>query len=527
MSEKSQISLKNKVISVKAEKIVFPGRSLCRSDDGTALFTEGLLPGETADVFVVKDKKTFREGNVKNITGKSPERIEPVCQSFGRCGGCTFQNTEYKNQVKYKQIYAEELLNVFGVKISEILESPEIWNYRNKMEFSFFKDNYGLQITNYESTTNTENENKDKEETVILNGVKNPVVAVNSSFLTPNSPLSLGLHQRGSFNKYVSVPPCFIADKDFLKAAEIIKRFANEGGLSAYNNKTHEGFFRHLVLRKAKNTNQMLINIVTNASEYKREFFKSLIKDFKELSDSIYWTQNGRLSDAVVADKVELLYGSPCITEILNVGGENYSFNISPFSFFQTNSKGAEILYNEILRLLNPSKDEVLIDLYCGTGTIGISLSKKVKKIIGIEQIAQAVEDAKANAALNNVSNAEFYAMTAEEWSKQQVRGRKDEVRENNKAVFNSSLLPSPSSLSVVVDPPRNGLTKDVIKFLIESNANKIVYVSCNPSTLARDLTAIAESGKYLIKEVTPVDMFPQTYHVETAVLLEKSISSQ
>ncbi|MDR1695038.1 MAG: 23S rRNA (uracil(1939)-C(5))-methyltransferase RlmD [Endomicrobium sp.] len=467
------MSLKNKIIRVKAEKIVFPGRSLCRSGDGIALFSEGLLPGETADVFVTRDKKTFREGVLKNITQKSPERIDPLCPSFGQCGGCTFQNTEYKNQIKYKQIYTEELLGEFGVKINKILESPDIWHYRNKMEFSFF------------------------------NAV--------------DLPLDLGLHKRGSFNKYVSVPPCFIADKDFLKAAEIIKRFASENGLPAYNNKTHEGFFRHLVLRKASNANRMLINIVTNATDAKSGIFAPLVNELKEFAGSIYWTQNGRLSDAVVADKSELLYGSAHIAETLSVGGENYAFNISPFSFFQTNSRGAEILYNEILRLLNPSKSESLIDLYCGTGTIGISLSKKVKQVIGIEHIAQAVEDAKTNAVLNNVKNAEFFAMTAEEWSKQQSGVRNEE----------SVIKDKPSqdvhcSLSVIVDPPRSGLTKDVINFLLESGANKIVYVSCNPSTLARDLTAINESGKYLIKEITPVDMFPQTYHVETVVLLEK-----
>ncbi|MCL2485654.1 MAG: 23S rRNA (uracil(1939)-C(5))-methyltransferase RlmD [Endomicrobia bacterium] len=470
------MSFKNKIINVKAEKIVFPGRSLCRCEDGIALFSESLLPGETADVFVTRDKKTFREGFVKNITEKSPERIEPVCSSFGRCGGCTFQNTEYKNQIKYKQIYTEELLGVFGVKINKILESPEVWHYRNKMEFSFF------------SVYDADN----------------------------NAVLSLGLHQRGSFNKYVSVPPCFIADKDFLKAAEIIKRFAIESGLPAYNNRTHEGFFRHLVLRKAVNANQLLINLVTNAADLKKEFFEPFVKELSEFAGSIYWTQNGRLSDAVVVDKIELLYGNPCITERLNVGGENYSFNVSPFSFFQTNSKGAEILYNEVLRLLNPSKNEELIDLYCGTGTIGISLSKNVKKVIGIEQVPQAIDDAKTNAALNNVNNTEFYAMTAEEWSKQQNKYNYELRITNYESIKNDKL-------SIVVDPPRSGLTKDVIKFLLESNAGKIVYVSCNPSTLARDLAAIAESGLYTIKEITPVDMFPQTYHIETVVLLEKN----
>ena len=445
------MSLKNKIISVKAEKIVFPGRSLCRCEDGIALFTEGLLPQETADVLVIKDKKTFREGLLKQITLKSPERTEPLCPSFGKCGGCTFQNTDYANQIKYKKEYINELLSVFGVEIGDILQSPEVWNYRNKMEFSFF-NNDGLA--------------------------------------------DLGLHCRGSFNRYSSVPPCYIADEDFLKAATIIKDFANKNGLSAYNNRTHEGFFRHLVLRKAKNNGQMLINIVTNALEGSHAFFEPLIKDLGVFAQSIYWTQNGRLSDAVISDKLTLLLGKENITEKLNVGGKDFHFNISPFSFFQTNSKGTEILYNEVLRQLNPSKDDILLDLYCGTGTIGICMAQKVKKIIGIEQVESAIENAKTNASVNNVENAEFSASTAEKWVKE------------NSMVFDA----------IVVDPPRAGLTNDVIKFLLESEAKKIVYVSCNPSTLARDLALIIDSGKYKIKEIVPVDMFPQTYHIETVV---------
>ncbi len=448
------MSLKNQTINVKAEKIVFPGRSLCRCADGVALFTEGLLPGEEADVLVIKDKKSFREGILKSITGKSAERAEPVCPSFGRCGGCTFQNTSYENQIKYKKSYLNELLEFTGVNLSEILKSPDILHYRNKMEFSFFNN---------------------------------------------DGKADLGLHCRGSFNRYVSIPPCFIADEDFVKAAEIVKKFANDNNIPAYNNRTHEGFLRHLVLKKAKNNNQMLVNLVTAAAETPEEFFAPLVKELEPFTQSIYWTSNGRKSDAVISDKLTLLSGKEHITEKLNVGGRDYFFNISPFSFFQTNSKGTEILYNEILRMLKPSKDDILLDLYCGTGTIGISMAEKVKKVIGIEQIEQAVENAKENAVLNKIENAQFFASTAEKWVKE------------NEEKFNA----------VVVDPPRSGLTKDVISFLANNMAEKVVYVSCNPSTLARDLALFMESGKYNIKEITPVDMFPQTYHVENVVLLE------
>lgn len=448
------MSLKNRIINVSAEKIVFPGRSLCRCSDGITLFTEGLLPGEAADVLVVKEKKTFREALLKNITSKSAERVEPLCPSFGFCGGCSFQNASYESQIKYKQEYISELLSFTGAKISKILTSSQIWYYRNKMEFSFF-DNKGIA--------------------------------------------DLGLHCKRMFNRYVSIPPCFIADKDFLQAAETVKRFASKNKFTVYNNKTHEGFFRHLVLRKAANNNQFLINIITNAVESEFVFLEPLIKQLSEFSCSVYWTSNGRKSDAALADKLTLMCGKPFITERLNVGGEDYFFDISPFSFFQTNSKATEILYNEILRLLNPSKYCVLLDLYCGTGAIGISMAHSVKKVIGVEHMVQAIDNAKKNASVNNVFNAKFYASDAEDWVKE------------NKSRFDA----------VVVDPPRSGLSKDIIKFLLESKAKRIIYVSCNPSTMARDLQLIIENVKYKIKEITPVDMFPQTYQVEIVALLE------
>ncbi len=448
------MSLKNKIINVRAEKIVFPGRSLCRCSDGIVLFTEGLLPGEAADVLVTKEKKTFREALLKNITSKSDERIEPLCTSFGFCGGCSFQNVSYESQIKYKQEYISELLSFTEAKISKILTSLQIWYYRNKMNFSFF-NNKGIA--------------------------------------------DLGLHCKGMFNRYVSIPPCFIADKNFLQVAKTVKRFANENKITAYNDKTHEGFFRHLVLRKAENNNQLLVNVITNAVEGEFVFLEPLIRELAEFSCSVYLTSNGRKSDAGLAGKLTLMCGKSFITERLNIGGKDYFIDISPYTLFQINSKATEILYNEISRLLNPSRCIVLLDLYCGTGAIGISMAHNVKKVIGIEHIGQAIENAKENASTNNVFNAEFYASDAEEWVKE------------NKSLFDA----------VVVDPPRSGLTKDIIKFLLESKAKRIVYVSCNPSTLARDLRLIAESGKCKIKEITPVDMFPQTYHVETVVLLE------
>jgi 23S rRNA (uracil-5-)-methyltransferase RumA len=448
------VYLKNEVINVISEKIVFPGRSLCRCSDGVVLFTDGLLPGESADVLVVKDKKTFREGLLKNITSKSYERIDSLCPSFGSCGGCSFQNTFYENQIKYKQEYVSELLSFTGIKISTILPGPKIWHYRNKIKFSFFNDN-----------------------TVI----------------------DLGFHSTGSFDKYVSIPSCFIADEYFSQVIEVVRKLANKRKFTVYNNKTHKGFFKHLILRKAQNNNQCLVNILTNGVNNESMLLEFFRKEMNKLAQSVCWTLNGQTSDTCLVNRLVLVHGTPFIIEKLNVGGRDYFFNISPFSFFQISSKGTEILFNEILRLLNPSIYDILLDLYCGTGSIGISMACSVKKVIGIEQMRQAVDDAKKNIVLNNIYNAKFYVSSVEDW-----------VKEND---INFD--------AIIVDPPRNGLAGSVIAFLLQSKVKKIVYVSCNPSTLARDLKILIKSAKYKIKEIVPVDMFPQTYHVEVVVLLE------
>lgn len=449
------MSKKNQIIKVKAEKIVFPGNVLCRCDDGIALFCENLLPGEEAEVLVIKDKKTFREGRLQNIILKSPERGEPKCPSFGKCGGCSFQHTDYKSQIKYKTTYLKELLNFIKNEIPDTEESPVEWNYRNKMEFSFFNE---------------------------------------------NDILNLGLHCKGSFYRYSSIPPCHIAHEDILKAAETVKAFALDSGLKAYHNKSHEGFYRHLVVRKGVNTGDLLVNIVTNKDEsIGIKFWDKLVENLSAFSSSIYWTINSKLSDAVNSESTVLLYGKENITENLNVGNKTFHFSVAPFSFFQTNTKGTEVLYNKILEFLKPEKNDILLDMYCGTGTIGICMAPHVKNVIAVEQSEDSIKSAINNAKYNNISNAEFFASTAEDWVK------------NNTTKFSS----------VIIDPPRMGLTQSVIDHLLYLNPEKIIYVSCNPSTLARDLKIIETSGKYSVKKVSSVDMFPQTYHVETIVLLE------
>ena len=444
-------------MEIIVEKIVYPGRSLGRGEDGIAVFTEGGLPGEKIEVKVIKNKKSFKEAKLEKILAVSEKRTAPRCPSFGSCGGCTFQHTSYDNQLHLKNVYTKELLSPFGIEIEEVRKSPEEWGYRNKMEFSFF-DNKGQ--------------------------------------------LAAGLHQRGEFNRYISVPPCFIADTDFIPITEIVIDFARRSGLGIYDNRSHSGFFRHLVLRKGKNTGELLVNLVTNKDEQVSvKYFDELVEKLKGKVAAFYWTVNAGASDAVRSDELKLLSGTKEISEKLSVGDKLYLFKISPFSFFQTNTLACEKLYETVLELFVPDKNDRVLDLYCGTGTIGMILAPCVKEVIGIDEIESAVLDAGKNAAANGIGNIKFEAAPVQKW----IKGSEAEG-------FNS----------VILDPPRCGATEKVIDFIGEKEFKKIVYVSCNPSTLARDLKLFTEKLGFKIKRIVPIDMFPQTYHVETVVSLER-----
>lgn len=444
-------------MKIKIEKIVYPGKALGRGEDGIATFVEGALPGEKADVIVTKSKKTFKEAKLASIIEPSPMRIAPECPSFTKCGGCTFQHISYDNQLKIKKEYVEELLKPVYPGAVEVIPSPELWGYRNKMEFSFFDEN-GL--------------------------------------------LQLGLHQKGEFNRYFPVPPCLIADKDIVAAVEEVLAFARKSQLPCYDKRAHEGFYRHLVVRKAKGAGQVLINLVTNdRTGAGPEFFAPLSEKLKDKVYSFYWTVNSSVSDAVRADKLILISGAEAMEERITVKGRKYSFLVSPFSFFQTNTFGAEKLYELAADFLQPQKSDMVLDLYCGTGTIGIILAPLVKEVIGVEQIEDAVKDAEQNKSKNGIGNISFASGSVEKW-----------IKHAEKPQFNA----------LVLDPPRGGISTKVVKYIDQLKPGRIVYVSCNPATLARDLDLIMKASGYKITAMRCVDMFPHTYHIETVVSLTK-----
>jgi 23S rRNA (uracil-5-)-methyltransferase RumA len=444
-------------MQITIEKIVYPGRSICRGEDGIAIFTDGGLAGEIVELEITKKKRSFKEGRLTGIIKSSPLRISPKCPSFGHCGGCTFQHTSYENQIQIKEGYIKELLKPLDIAVAPLVKSPEEWEYRNKMEFSFFQQNGELMV---------------------------------------------GLHKKGEFDRYFSVPPCFIADRDFLPLIESVLAFARDSQLPAYDLKTHEGFYRHLVLRKGKRSGQILVNLVTNKRrDISADFFAPLVNSLKDRVTSFYWTMNSRISDAVIADEPVLVWGREMIEEQMQIKGREYTFAISPFSFFQTNTLGAEKLYETVIDALNRGTDDRVLDLYCGTGTIGITLTPYVKEVLGVEQLPDAVEDAENNRKRNRIENVSFEAGSVEKW-----------VRHRAKPDFNC----------LVLDPPRSGVSNRVIDFIETWKPERIVYVSCNPATLIRDLKGIREKVQYRIGRVIPLDMFPQTYHVEVVVSLRR-----
>ncbi|MCB4791223.1 MAG: 23S rRNA (uracil(1939)-C(5))-methyltransferase RlmD [Elusimicrobia bacterium] len=443
-------------MEIVIEKIVYPGNALGRGSDGIATFVEGALVGEVVEVEVFKNKKTFKEARLLNIIKPSPLRIIAKCPSYGVCGGCSFQHVGYEDQVKIKEENVKELIQLFNVPMEPIIKSPEQWGYRNKMEFSYANDKNGLL---------------------------------------------LGLHKKKQFNQYCSVPPCFIADPDMMKVVKQAVDFSVNSDQISYDKRTHEGVYRHFVIRKAKHTGQILVNIVTNkVSGIDESFFSKLIEELKDKVTSIYWTINSSVSDAVKADKLILLQGKKAIEEKLVVNNKEYSFLISPFSFFQTNTFGTEKLYQTVFELMECKVTDSVLDLYCGTGTIGLVLAPYVKNVYGIDSNEAAILDASLNSKNNGIKNIDFKPVIVEKW-----------VKENAMPFFNA----------LVVDPPRNGLSGKVLDFIIDKKPEKIVYVSCNPSTLARDLNDLTKKSCYKIKRIVPLDMFPQTFHIETVVSLE------
>lgn len=439
------------------EKVDFPNKGTFTLEDRNVT-VKGTIKGQKVKFQVQKLRKGKAVGRLLEVVERSEmEDVNPECPYFGTCGGCFYQTVSYENQLKIKESQVKELLDgvCSGFEWDGIKGSPSQWAYRNKMEFSFgdeFKD----------------------------------------------GPLALGMHKKGGFYDIVTVSGCKIVHDDYTKVLDCVLEYCVEQGFSFYHKMSHEGFLRHLVVRRSVSTGEILVNLVTS-SQMVHDFAPLVDKLLKleldgELSGFLH-TINDSLSDVVKSDETHILYGKDYFYEhILGL-----KFKISPFSFFQTNSKGAEVLYETARGYIGETKDKVIFDLYSGTGTIAQMLAPVAKKVIGVEIIEEAVEAAKENAKLNGLENCEFIAGDV------------------LKVIGDVEAKPD----FIVLDPPRDGIHPKAIQKIIDFQVDSMVYISCKPTSLVRDLEVLQAAG-YEVKKAVAVDMFPNTVHCETVCLLEK-----
>ena len=438
-------------------KTEFPNKGIIYIDD-KKIIVKNALEGQTVRFSISKKRKDKIEGRLLEVI--SPSNLEcsiPGCSHFGICGGCTYQNLSYEAQLDLKKRQVEELIAKagFDFTVENIYGSPITKGYRNKMEFTFG------------------DEEKD-------------------------GPLALGMHKKNSFYDIVSLKDCQIVDPDFNVLLQAILSYFQFTGATFYHKMRHEGFLRHLVMRRSVKTGDILINLITTTQEtLDEESFVEMLTSTKIDGKivGILHTLNDSLADVVQSDETRLLYGQDYFYEYLF----DMRFKISPFSFFQTNTLGAEVLYEKVREYVGETKDKLIYDLYTGTGTIAQMMAPVAKKVVGVEIVEEAVEAAKKNAVDNKLNNCEFIAGDV------------------LKVVDNLKEKPD----IIILDPPRDGINPKALNKIINFGVNEMVYVSCKPTSLMRDLEILKEAG-YEVKKCCLVDMFPGTVHVETVCLLSR-----
>ena len=447
------------------------GKSIGHLEDGKVIFVDNAIPGDVVSVRLNKDKKSWAEGKTVSLLEPSAQRITPFCQHFGVCGGCKWQMLPYRQQLVYKQQQVQDQLRrISGVELPElqpIIGSPLERYYRNKLEFTFSSARY---------RTHTE------------------LIEAGDAVLPPEA--ALGFHAPGLFDKVVPIHTCFLQEEPTNTLLAVLREYTEKNGLTYYDQRGHHGFLRNVVLRIAT-TGEVLVNMVFGHEdkEAREGVLNELIEKIPAIT-SLHYTINSKMNDTIYDQEVVLYHGKPYIEEKL----EEFVYRISPKSFFQTNTKGAEALYRVTREFAGLTGSEVLYDLYCGTGSIGIFCSAGAKKIIGIEVVEDAIKDAAKNAAANGLEHCSFFAG--------------DVSAICTDAFFEEHGRPD----VIITDPPRAGMHEDLIKQLLRLRAKRVVYVSCNPATQARDLALLDEA--YSVARLQPVDMFPHTHHIENVALL-------
>lgn len=443
---------KNDDIKLNIEAMTSEGSAVGHYN-GIAVFVRGAVPNDEIIAHIIKTSKSYCIGVVKDIIKKSPSRIESDCPASKKCGGCSFRDMTYDEELAYKKSRVQDAIARIGhldVPVNDVIGADEINHYRNKAQ-------YPVSICDGE--------------------------------------LFAGFYAYKS-HRIIPCNSCLLQSEDFEACINAFAKWVEAGGVTSYDEKIGRGVLRHIYLRQAYSTGEIMACAVINASKLPNE--KMLVAELTKINKvkSICININRESSNVVLSNETKVIWGSEVITDVL-LGKK---FVISPNSFYQVNHNQCERLYSKAIEYAGLTGDETVIDLYCGAGTIGLSMAENAKRVFGVEIIPQAIENAKINARLNNIENAEFFCGDAYDLAGELERRRiKPDV--------------------IILDPPRKGCQKELFDVIEKMNPKRIVYVSCDSATLARDLQILDEKG-YIAKEVTPVDMFPRTPHVEAVALL-------
>ncbi|WP_026908113.1 23S rRNA (uracil(1939)-C(5))-methyltransferase RlmD [Paucisalibacillus globulus] len=459
MAKQSAPVKKNETVTLSFEDLTHEGNGVGKIN-GYPLFVPYGLPGEEATVKVVKVNKNFAFGKLLEVKNPSPERVEPPCDVFYKCGGCQIQHMSYNLQLSMKQQQVKNVMRKVAhldhVPVHPTIGMEDPWRYRNKVAI--------------------------------------PVGEKDGELIT-------GFYQMRSHNIIEDMDTCVVQEDLNDRMVEAVRRIASKLGIEAYDEKSHSGVLRHVMVRTGRETKETMIVLITRTKElpYAKEFIRELTEAYPSVK-SIIHNINPAKTNVILGDKTKVLWGQEYIYDSIG----SIRFAISAKSFYQVNPTQTKRLYDKALEYAAINENDTVIDAYCGIGTISLFLAQKAKKVYGVEVVPEAIEDARVNAKLNGITNVEFEVGTAEEvMPKWKENGLKPDV--------------------IVVDPPRKGCDEGLLNAMIEMGPNRIVYVSCNPSTLARDLR-ILEDGGFGTKEVQPVDMFPQSMHIESVAWLEKRV---
>ena len=460
------------------EDATVDGKSVARVD-GMVVFVRGGVPGDQVLLRVQRTKKRYAEAALLRVLEPSPSRVTPRCRYFGECGGCTWQQVDYGAQLAFKRqqvVDALERIGGFGgVSVNPTLASEHPFFYRNKMEFSFGSKWLSRQEL-------------DRRE---ASGVP----------IAPEDSFALGLHPFQRFDKVIDLEECWLQSETSAAIVNAVRKCCLDHRLPVWSTESHTGYLRNVVVREGKRTGEIMVNIVTHHDDagVMNALCDALLQSFPGIT-TIINNITERVSQVATGEFEKVYRGPGFITE--RIGTRTY--RISANSFFQTNTAQAERLYDTVRRMAGITSGDVVFDLYSGTGTIALHLAEDAREVIGIESVASAVEDARRNARENGVTNCTFILGDLKERLTRDTQWQREHALPN----------------VVVVDPPRAGMHEKVVHEIVMLAPSRIVYVSCNPATQARDLAVLCKGGSYQIAEVQPVDMFPHTHHVECVVAL-------